>query len=237
VATTSAGVAWSLGYPDGEKLGRPEMLAAVKRIADRVAVPVTADMVSGFGAKPEEVAETVRLLITAGIVGMNMEDGTDDEYGTLVDVSLHVEKVRAARRAADALGVHFVINARTDVYLAQVGEPGSRLRHAVERANAYRSAGADCLFVPGVRDGATIAQLVKEIVGPINILAGGNGPSIPELEQLGVARVSLGSGPMAATIGLLKRITAELRGPGTYKTIVANAVAYSEMNKLMAQGS
>ena len=115
VATTSAGVAWSLGYPDGEKLGRPEMLAAVKRIADRVAVPVTADMVSGFGAKPEEVAETVRLLITAGIVGMNMEDGTDDEYGTLVDVSLHVEKVRAARRAADALGVHFVINAHRRV--------------------------------------------------------------------------------------------------------------------------
>jgi 2-methylisocitrate lyase-like PEP mutase family enzyme len=235
VATTSAGVAWSLGYPDGEGLGRDEMLDVVRRVAARVAVPLTADMVAGFGSKPAEVAETVRRLIDAGAVGMNMEDGTNDEHGTLVDVAVHVEKVRAAREAAAAAGVPIVINARTDVYLAQVGEPGSRLRHAVERANAYREAGADCLFVPGVRDGDTIAKLVREINGPVNILAGGTAPSIPELEQMGVARVSLGSGPMAATLGLLKKIVEEIRGPGTYQTINENAVTYAEMNRLMAR--
>jgi 2-methylisocitrate lyase-like PEP mutase family enzyme len=233
IATTSAGVAWSLGNPDGEGLGRDEMLDIVRRVAARVAVPVTADMVAGFGSKPAEVAETVRRLIAAGAVGMNMEDGTNDEDGTLVDVAVHVEKVRAAREAAAAAGVPIVINARTDVYLAQVGEPGSRLRHAVERANAYREAGADCLFVPSVRDADTIAKLVREINGPINILAGGTAPSIPELEQLGVARASLGSGPMSATLGLLKKIVEEIRGPGTYQTINQNAVAYAEMNRLM----
>jgi 2-methylisocitrate lyase-like PEP mutase family enzyme len=235
VATTSAGVAWSLGYPDGEGLGRDEMLDVVRRIASRVAVPVTADMVAGFGSKPAEVAETVRRLISAGAVGMNMEDGTDDEHGPLVDVAVHVEKVRAAREAAMAAGVPVVINARTDVYLAQVGEPGSRLRHAVERANAYREAGADCLFVPGVRDADTIAKLVREINGPINILAGGTAPSIPDLEQMGVARVSLGSGVMAATLGLLKKIVEQIRGPGTYQTINENAVTYAEMNRLITR--
>jgi 2-methylisocitrate lyase-like PEP mutase family enzyme len=237
VATTSAGVAWSLGYPDGEGLGRDEMLEVVRRIASRVAVPVTADMVAGFANSATEVPETVRRLIAAGAIGMNMEDGTHDENGALVDVAVHVAKVRAAREAGAAAGVPIVINARTDVYLAQIGEPASRLRHAVERANAYREAGADCLFVPGVRDADTIARLVREINGPVNILAGGNAPSIRELEQLGTARVSLGSGPMAATIGLLKRIMDDLRGPGTYRLINENAVAYAEINRLMELSS
>jgi 2-methylisocitrate lyase-like PEP mutase family enzyme len=235
IATTSAGVAWSLGYPDGEGLGREEMLSVVRRVAARVAVPVTADMVAGFGSKAADVAETVRSLIAVGAVGMNMEDGTDDEYGTLVEAAVQVEKVRAAREAATAAGVPIVINARTDVYLAKVGEPASCLRNAVERANAYREAGADCLFVPGVRDADTIAKLVREINGPINILAAGTAPSIPELEQMGVARVSLGSGPMAATLGVLKKILEEIRGPGTYQTINQNAVTYAEMNRLMTR--
>jgi 2-methylisocitrate lyase-like PEP mutase family enzyme len=233
VATTSAGVAWSLGYPDGEQLGRKEMLAVVRRIANLVTVPVTADMVAGFGATPEEVGETVRELITAGGIGMNMEDGTHDEQGPLVETSFHVAKIRAAREAAAAAGVPIVITARTDVYLAQVGEPSSRLRHAVQRANAYREAGADCLFVPAVRDAQTIAQLVREINGPINILAGGNAPPIPELEQLGVARASLGSGPMASALGWLRHILEEIRGTGTYRSINEHTVAYAEMNRLM----
>ena len=155
IATTSAGVAWTLGYPDGENISRQTMLEAVQKITGRVSLPVTADMVAGFGPRPEDTAETVQGVIAAGAVGINLEDGTGDPHNPLVEVSLHVEKIRAAREAATAAGVPVVINARTDVFLAAVGAPDTRLDHAIRRANAYREAGADCTLRPrrpGFRD-------------------------------------------------------------------------------------
>src|SRR5438128_11784948 len=197
VATSSAGVAFVLGYPDGERISREEMAEWVGRIARRVSVPVSADMEAGYGPTPDDAAATARAVIKAGAVGMNLEDapppGPGGE-GKLMDQALPVERIRAAREAAAAAGVAIVINARTDVFLAAVGEPATRLAHAVRRLAAYRDAGADCLFAPGVCDAATIGALVRELGAPVNILAGKGCPPIPELARLGVRRLRLGSG-------------------------------------------
>jgi len=233
IATTSAGVAWTLGYPDGENISRQTMLEAVHRIAGRVCLPVTADMVAGFGPTPEDTAETVQGVIAAGAVGLNLEDGTGDPHNPLVEVPLHVEKIRAAREAATAAGVPVVVNARTDVFLAAVGEPGTRLDHAVRRANADRDAGADCLFVPGVQDSETIGHLARSITGPLNILARAGIPPLSELARLGVARVSVGSGPMLAALGRLRRIAGELLATGTFVAMTEDAISYAEMNELL----
>jgi len=237
VATTSAGVNWALGYPDGEKIGRQTMLEAVRRIAGGVSVPVTADMVAGFGPTAEDAAETVRGVIAAGAVGLNLEDSTGDPHNPLVEISLHVEKIHAAREAAMTAGVPVVINARTDVFLAAVGAADTRLDHAVRRANAYREAGADCLFVPGVQDSVTIAQLARSITGPLNILARASTPPIPELARLGVARVSVGSGPMLAALGRLRRIAGELLGPGTFTAMTEDTIPYAELNELLGRSN
>ena len=145
-----------------------------------------------------------------------------------------VERVRAAREAADSAGVPLVINARTDVFLLGIGEKAGRYEHAVGRANAYLEAGADCLFVPAVRDAETIAALVRGIKGPINILAGPGTPPAPELERLGVARVIVGSGPTHAAMTLTRKIGEELMSKGTYG-FLDGVITYPEANALMAK--
>lgn len=233
IATTSAGVAFSLGYPDGQKISREEMLARVARIARAVKVPVTADVEAGYGDRPEDAAQTARGVIEAGAVGINLEDGTGDSQRPLVDLALQLEKIRAVREAALQAGVLLVLNARTDVYLDQVGPPETRYDETKRRSLAYRDAGADCVFVPGVRDAETIAKLVRDLQCPLNILAGPGSLPVPELEKLGVARVSLGSAPMRATLGLLRRMAEELKTSGTYAAL-EGAPAHGEVNKLLA---
>lgn len=232
IATTSAGVAFSLGYPDGQKISREEMLARVGRIARAVKVPVTADVEAGYGAKPEAAAHTAREVIETGAVGMNLEDATGDEGLPLYDLSLQLERIRAVREAALKTGVLLVLNARTDVYLAKVGAPERRYEEAVRRLEAYRDAGADCVFLPGVTDAETIARVVKDVKCPVNILAGPGAPSAPELQKLGVARVSVGSGPMRATLGLVKRIAEELGSSGTYTTL-EGGMPYADVNRML----
>ncbi|MBZ5572579.1 MAG: isocitrate lyase/phosphoenolpyruvate mutase family protein [Acidobacteriia bacterium] len=232
IATTSAGVAFSLGYPDGQKIAREEMLARVARIARAVKVPVTADVEAGYGERPEDAAETARCVIEAGAVGMNLEDGTDDPQHPLVTLTLQLEKIHAVREAALKSSVLLVLNARTDVYLAQVGAPELRYSETIKRVLAYRDAGADCVFVPGLRDPEAIKQLVQDAKCPVNILAGPGFPSVQELEKLGVARVSLGSGPMRATLGLLRRMAEELKTAGTYSAL-EGAPAHADVNKML----
>lgn len=227
VATSSAGIAWLLGYADGENISRQEMLWMVGRIADAVEVPVSADLESGYGPEPEDVAETVRDALAAGAVGMNLEDARG---GALLDFDLAVDRVRAGREAARSAGVELVINARTDGFL-RVGTGPEVLAESVRRANAYAEAGADCLFVPGVRDDETIGTLVREINGPINILAGGDCPLLERLEELGVARVSVGGLFSLASATLVRRALEELKGPGTYG-FSQNIIPHGEMNAL-----
>ena len=232
IATTSAGVAFTLGYPDGQKISRDLMLAAVARIAAKVKVPVTADVESGYGERPEDVAETARAVIEARAVGLNVEDAVHHGGGALLDLSLQLEKIAAIREIGKQLGVPLVVNARTDVYLLAFGEPESRYDEAVRRLAAFRDAGADCLFVPGVRDISTIGRLVRDLAHPVNILAGPGSPSIPELQKVAVARVSLGSSAMRATLGLARRIGQEVLSEGTYRAL-ADAPSHTEVNGIM----
>jgi 2-methylisocitrate lyase-like PEP mutase family enzyme len=234
IATTSAGVAFSLGYPDGQKISRAEMLARVARIAKAVQVPVTADVEAGYGNRPEDAAATASGVIEAGAVGMNFEDGTGDATQPLADLSLQLERIRAIRETAMKAGVLLVLNARTDVYLDAVGTPEKRYELALQRGIAYRDAGADCVFVPGVRDPATIAQLVKDLKCPVNALAGYGSPPVSELEKLGVARVSLGSGPMRATLGMLRRMAEELKTSGTY-SLLEGAPTHADVNRIVGK--
>ncbi|HXL53789.1 MAG TPA: isocitrate lyase/phosphoenolpyruvate mutase family protein [Gemmatimonadales bacterium] len=231
IATSSAGVAWALGYADGERISRGEMLAVVRRIASNVRVPVTADMEAGYGTTPEAAAETARGVVAAGAVGLNLEDGTPD--GRLVDVALHQDRIRAVREAGKASGVPLVINARTDAFEVKEWSPAERLTAAVRRANAYRRAGADCLFVPHVSDAATIGQLAQEIDGPLNIIAGPPAPAIPELERLGVRRASLGPRVVQAALGLVRRAATELRERGTYDALT-DLIPFTELQRLVA---
>src|SRR5438046_5880441 len=150
IATSSAGVAWALGYADGERISRGEMLAVVRRIVLGVRIPVTADVEAGYGATSEAAAETARGVIAAGAIGLNLEDATDE--GRLLDLTLQVERVRAVREAGAAARVPLVVNARTDAFEMKQWSAAERFTAAVRRANAYRAARADCLFVPHVSD-------------------------------------------------------------------------------------
>ncbi|GAA0210619.1 isocitrate lyase/PEP mutase family protein [Halobaculum roseum] len=233
VGTSSAGVAASLGYPDGEHVPREEMIAAIERIAGNVAVPVSADIEAGYGDTPEAVAETVARTLDAGAVGVNLEDGTGDPENPLRPTAEHAARIRAAREAADDAGIPAVVNGRTDVFWAGVGDEADRLDRAVERANAYVDAGSDCVFVPGVADAETIDALATRIDAPLNVLGGPGAPSVPELGDLGVARVSVGSGPMRATLGKLESIGEELLETGTYEGM-EGGVPYGDLAELLS---
>jgi len=232
VATSSAGIAFSLGYPDGQRIPPEEMHAVIARIAKAVQVPVTADVESGYGKTPEAAGRTARAVLDAGAVGLNLEDSTGDSTTALVELPLQLEKIRAVREMGSRLRIPLVINARTDTYLAQIGDPAKRYDETVRRAIAFREAGADCIFVPGLRDAAIIGRLVADLKCPVNILAGLGSPSVPELSKLGVARVSLGSGTMRSTLGHLRRIAEELKTVGTYSKL-EDAPSHAEMNRMM----
>ena len=234
LATTSAGIAFSLGYPDGQKISRDEMLARVARITKAVHVPLTADAESGYGPRPEDAAHTAQGVVEAGAAGMNLEDGTGDAAHPLADLSLQLERIHAIREAALRTGVLLVLNARTDVYLDQVGPPEARYDEAVKRGLAFRDAGADCIFVPGVRDPETIRRLVSDLQCPINVLVGPGSPSVPELRQMGVARVSLGSAVMRASLGLVRKIAEELQSAGTYASL-EGAPSHAGCNQLFSR--
>ena len=233
IATSSAGVAWALGYADGERISRGEMLAVVRRIVLGVRIPVTADVEAGYGATPEAAAETARGVIAAGAIGLNLEDATDE--GRLLDLTLQVERVRAVREAGAAARVPLVVNARTDAFEMKQWSPAERFTAAVRRANAYRAAGADCLFVPHVSDAGTIERLAREIAGPLNVIAGPPAPPLGELEALGVRRASLGPRIVQATLGLIRRITAELRERGTYEALTDLVIPFAEIQRLIAR--
>jgi 2-methylisocitrate lyase-like PEP mutase family enzyme len=235
IATTSAGIAFSLGYPDGQRIPRDQMLDQVARIVRAVDVPVTADVEGGYGDLPEDAAQTAREVIAAGAVGLNLEDATGTPTHPLVDLLLQIEKIKAVVAAGQTANVSVVLNARTDVYLAQVGPQESRYQETLRRLSAFRDAGADCLFAPGILDPETIGRLVSDLKFPLNILAVPSSPSVPQLEKLAVARVSVGSGAMRATLGLVQRFAHELRHRGTYATM-ENAPSYDEVNRIMDRG-
>jgi 2-methylisocitrate lyase-like PEP mutase family enzyme len=228
--TTSGGCAFSLGYCDGENIPREEMLSAVGRIASAVDIPVSADMEAGYGASPEIVAETVRLTIEAGAVGVNIEDSDKSGPRRLLDFDLSVERVAAAVEAARSSGMDIVVNARTDGFM--IGNDEAVFDETVRRANAFLSAGADCAFVIGARDGELIARLASAIDGPLNVLAGPGTPPVSELGEMGVRRVTVGSNITKAALLAVRKAAEELAGPGTY-SFAEGVYAQPEIHRLI----
>ncbi|GAA2705770.1 isocitrate lyase/PEP mutase family protein [Actinoplanes palleronii] len=212
IATTSAGVAWSLGAPDGDALGRDLAAELARRVVAAVSVPVTVDVESGYG----DPAGTLKAMAAAGVAGVNVEDGSRS-------AAEQVARLTAAHQAAPEV----FLNARIDTLLFGLGD----VAEAISRARAYLDAGADGIFVPGVTDPAVITELVAAIPGPLNVMTGPGAPSIGELAKLGVARISLGSSVAQAAYGLVDRAAREIFGAGTYQEL-AGAVEYGRMNTL-----
>src|SRR5438132_6003220 len=232
IATTSSGVAAALGYSDGQHISRDMQIEAIARITRVVECPVTADIEAGYGNSIEEVLQTVKAVSTTGVVGINIEDSLKQQEKALVDISYQVELIKALRELAISMDVPFVINARVDVFLLALGEPERRFEHAVQRANAYLQAGADCIYPIGILDRNMIANLVKAINGPINILGGPPAPTLSEPEQLGVARVLLAGGLMRSVLGHVRAIAQELLESGTYTRMNTEALSGSEFGSL-----
>jgi 2-methylisocitrate lyase-like PEP mutase family enzyme len=213
------------------------MLDMVARIARAVRVPVTADMESGYGKTPTDMADTAKAIVNAGAVGLNLEDVTGGTESSHVEIELQKEKIRTIREVSASQGVSLVINARTDVYLMPIGPEATRFERTVERLRAYCAAGADCVFAPGITDRALIEKLVKAVAAPLNILLSAGCPPIPELEKLGVARVSIGSGVMRTTLGLVRRIGKELLETGTSSALFEGAIPFTEITELMSRAT
>jgi 2-methylisocitrate lyase-like PEP mutase family enzyme len=232
IATTSAGAANALGYPDGQLVTLEQMLTMVAPIAAAVDLPVTADMEAGYGDSAEDAAATARGVVEAGAVGLNLEDTPDAGGDPLLPIDGFVAKIAAVRTAGDEAGVPLVLNARTDIFIGQVGDPATRLDRAVERGRAYLDAGADCIFVPAVTDAETIDGLVKGIGGPVSILAGPGSPSLEDLAALGVARVSVGSGAYRAALALARRMAEEAYREGRLDAMTAAQVSFAEAQTL-----
>ncbi|MET7390886.1 isocitrate lyase/phosphoenolpyruvate mutase family protein [Streptomyces sp. NPDC005529] len=229
VATTSAGLAWDLGAADGDALDREHALAAVARIAAAVGVPVSADIESGYAPDAEGVGDTVRAVLAAGAVGVNIEDALHEEgAGPLRPVAAQADRIAAARAAADTAGVPLFVNARIDTFLRGAGG----VEETLERAAAFLAAGADGVFVPGAVDPVTVKALVGGIDGPLNIMVGPGAPAVAELAALGVARVSAGSGIAQAAHALVRRAARELLDTGTYGAM-AGGFDYGELNSLL----
>ena len=234
IATTSAGVAWSLGTADGDHVDRAAAIDRISAIVAATDVPVSADIESGFAADAEEVGETIRQVIGAGAVGINIEDATHDGEEPLRDPGDQARRIAAARQTAADAGLPLYINARTDTYLLAVGPESGRLAETLDRAATFLAAGADGVFVPGVTDPETIAALVEGIDAPLNILVGPGAPSVSELGRLGVARVSLGSTIVRAAYALVHRSASELFDSGTYSSL-RDDLPYGEVNDLMSR--
>ncbi len=236
IATTSAGVAFSLGHPDNvfcsqeARLGRDDMLEEVAAIARSVSVPVSADLEAGFGDTPEDVAETIRLAIAAGAVAGNIEDYRGDRGAALYGVEESVERIKAARQTISELGLPFTLVARSDAVNAGVD---NGLAEAIERCNRFYEAGADCLFVPGASDADSVKTLVAEIAGPISVVMGLSGTELTmdHLRDLGVRRVSIGGSLVRAVYFKIREAAREMFEQGTF-SYAEEQVPQGELNAI-----
>jgi 2-methylisocitrate lyase-like PEP mutase family enzyme len=231
VATSSAGMLVSLGYPDGEEIPHQEFVSAIERISKVLSVPLSADVVGGFGDSPEGVAKSVGAVIEAGAAGINIEDFVHATK-TMLPVEKQLARLGALVRLRDEGDIRFVINARTDALRFGAGGDEEKMEEAIRRASAYRDAGADCVYPMGLTDAASISRFVKAVDFPTNVMVRKGLPSVPELKRLGVARVSFGPSASYAAMGLLRRASREVRRAGTYGSLIDGAITFDELNAL-----
>jgi 2-methylisocitrate lyase-like PEP mutase family enzyme len=227
IATTSTGVALAHGFRDGNQLPRELAVAAVLRIVRSVEVPVSADIEAGYGSTPEEVCETVRGVIAAGAVGINLEDGTQAP-------ELLAAKLAAIRSLVAREGSDLFVNARIDVYLNGGGEPEANFAESLRRAALYAEAGADGIFVPALLDADRLRAFCAAVPLPVNALAFRGLPPPAELSRLGVRRLSAGSGLLRAALGCARRAATELLEEGSYRGFVEGVPSHAETNALFA---
>jgi 2-methylisocitrate lyase-like PEP mutase family enzyme len=227
VATSSAGLANSLGYADGNVLDVDLHLATLERMVRALDVPLSADVESGYAPDIASLAQFVRRLAQTGVAGYNLEDGLYEKE--VFPIEEAAARVAAAKDAAPDV----FLNARTDIYLAHIGSPAKRFDATVERLRAYADAGADGVFVPGIADAETIRALAASVSLPLNVLAGPTVPDAAALGRLGVRRVSVGSSVMRRTLGVLREIAHELRDAGTFTFTREPSVSYAEANALL----
>ncbi len=225
VATTSGGLAWATGFPDGNQISTEELLAAVDRIRAVVAVPVSVDIEGGLSAEPEELAVLVRELTTRDIAGFNVEDSWD---GALLPLEAQQERIAAARVAAGDL----FLNARIDTFFFGTGDDKARLGETIMRASALVEVGADGVFVPGLSDLVLIRELVARVTVPVNIMTGPGGPTVAQLADAGVARVSLGTALAEAAYARANDLASQFRTGGAIPT-AEESLSYSELNELL----
>jgi 2-methylisocitrate lyase-like PEP mutase family enzyme len=234
IATTSGGIAWSLGHADGQRLTRAEMIERVGEIVAAVTIPVTADIEGGYGPGPEDVAVTVEAVIAAGAVGVNIEDSRAPG-GPLFDPAEQAARIQAARAASVSAGLPgLFINARTDVFLYGIGVRQARLNHVLARSFAYAKTGADSLFVPGLTDLQVINELAEASPLPVNVMAGPGAPPVAELAAAGVRRVSIGTAIAQAAYTLATRAATELLTTGSY-TVLEQALDFGTINSMFTR--
>lgn len=233
IATTSAGIAWSLGYSDSEQLSAHELIAACERICRVATTPVSVDIERGYGKTLEEVGATVRSLIDIGVVGINIEDGVTADTGKMASPDILAERISFIRKIAQEIEVQLFINARTDTYFVGWDDPVARYEEAIRRAQIYVDAGADGIFVPGLESREEMTRMSQTINRPINIYAGYAGlPTVNELKDAGIRRVSLGCGPFQAALALTRRIATEALTAGTYSAMTTDMLSAGEVNNL-----
>lgn len=233
---TSGGIAAVLGYPDGEVMSRELFLSTTGKFAAAVSVPVNADGERGYGDE-NEIRNTVRSLIALGVAGMNLEDGARAKAGGtrgLVELPQQQRKIAAVMETKRALGSEFFLNARVDAFHVMTDDPKKVLDEAIRRGNAYAEAGADCIFYLNLHSAEVIGRVAKEVKAPISILAGPPSPSVPELQDLGVARVSYGSAFLKAAIGATRRLAQEIVEKGTVAGL-KDAMQTPEINALITR--
>ncbi|WP_276611636.1 isocitrate lyase/PEP mutase family protein [Cryptosporangium phraense] len=232
VATTSAGLAWSLGYRDGEQVPRTDLFRMLRRISEVVDLPVTADIEAGFGVDEAQVGQTVTAVLRAGIVGINLEDGPPGRGG-LFELPIAAGRVAAARDAAAAYGVpDLVINARTDVYMRGIGTADERPDEVLRRAEAFAAAGADCLFVPALSDLPILTDLVARSPLPISVFTGDGGATVAQLRATGVRRITVGPAPAQAAYTTASELARELLHFGIL-TAASPWLSYGSLNTLL----
>jgi len=233
IATTSGGVAWAVGYADGEHAPWDEIVAATHRIARSVSVPVTADIESGYGDTPEAVAHSISDIIEAGAVGVNLEDGLRSGPTPIRTVDDAVARIRAARQAATAKGVPIVINARTDLFIKNIGDEAGRVEAAIARGRAYLAAGADCFYPISLRDTAAMKTLADALQAPININVRAGSPGIAELEALGIRRASFATALPLVALGVVRQVLEQVRATHRFDA-VNPALSHPEAQQLFA---
>jgi 2-methylisocitrate lyase-like PEP mutase family enzyme len=233
IATTSAGISWALGVPDGQKLERAAMLNMVKYISATVDVPITVDVEGGYGTKLEEVALTIEKSILAGAVGVNLED-SGNGGNPLLSSEDYGKRIAIARQVSESYNLNLFINARLDAFLLNIGDSDNRISAIIERAEKALSAGANGIFIPGLIDKTTIMSLAQKIKAPLNIMATPQAPSVSELAKLGVRRVSLGMAIAQASFHLAFQSARNLLEVGTY-SLLEKGFDYHEINQLLTK--